>query len=199
MWYNNNNNYIKKEEYMKKKWELFISFFKIGAFTIGGGYAMIPLMQREIVEKKRWLKHDEVLDMVVISESTPGVLSVNFATYVGYKVAGIWGSIIATISVVIPSFIIILLISLFLDAFSSNQLIQYFLKGIKAGVVILLLSAVIKLLKINKFSYFNIAMMILTLIIVFTLKVSVFYLLIGGAIVGIIYGAFSFKGKMING
>lgn len=181
---------------MKKKWQLFISFFKIGAFTIGGGYAMIPLMQREIVEKKRWLDDEEVLNMVAISESTPGVLAVNFATYVGYKVAGLLGSIIATISVVIPSFIMILLISLFLNAFSSNQTIQSFLLGIKSAVVILLLMAVIKLLKINKFSLFNLMMMSLSLILIFTFKISVFYLLIGGAIIGIIYGVIKTKGEM---
>lgn len=173
---------------MKKTTELFFSFLKIGAFTIGGGYAMIPLMQQEIVEKKKWLKLEEVIDMVAISESTPGVLAVNFATYVGYRVAGVWGSIVATLSVVLPAFIIILLLSTVLAAYSDNSLIQAILKGIKAGVVVLLIRAIVKLIKICKLTPFNIVLIISTILVSLLVKGIVFYIIISGAIIGIIYG-----------
>ena len=182
-----------------KLWQLFISFFKIGAFTIGGGYAMIPLMHREIVEKKKWLKEEEALDMVAISESTPGVLAVNFATYVGQKVGGFIGSIVATLSVVLPSFIIIILISLFVEAFSDNQTIQSFLTGVKAGVVVLLFQAVWKLLKISKVTLFNLLMLSVTFFLSVFIGASVFYLLLAGALVGIVYGAFVTKEALRRG
>ena len=89
---------------MHKNLELFKSFLKIGAFTFGGGYAMIPLLEQEIVEKHGWIKEEDIVDIIAISESTPGVIAINFATYVGYKVSGFWGSLISTIGVALPSF-----------------------------------------------------------------------------------------------
>ena len=94
-------------------WELFATFFKIGLFTFGGGYAMISIIQRETVEKHKWVTDEDIMNMIVIAESTPGVIAVNSATFVGYKVAGVWGGILATFGVVSPSFLIIILISLF--------------------------------------------------------------------------------------
>ena len=173
---------------MKKTTELFLSFLKIGAFTIGGGYAMIPLMQQEIVEKKKWLKPEEVIDMVAISESTPGVLAVNFATYVGYKVAGFWGSIVATLSVVLPAFLIILLLSTVLAAYQDSAVVQAVLKGIKAGVVVLLMRAIVKLVKICRLTPFNLVMILATVLVSLLVKGIVFYVLISGALIGIIYG-----------
>ncbi|MDD3999320.1 MAG: chromate transporter [Bacilli bacterium] len=130
---------------MNKKLELFLTFFKIGAFTFGGGYAMIPLIREDIVEKKGWLSDDEMLDMLAIAESTPGVIAVNSATFVGYKIAGFWGSFFATLGVVIPSFIIILLIALFFEDFLQITIIANAFRGIRAGVTILILKAGIKL------------------------------------------------------
>ena len=112
--------------------DLFSTFFKIGAFTFGGGYAMIPLIQSDVVEKKGWINEEEMLDMIAIAESTPGVMAVNSATFVGYRIGGFWGSVCATIGVVIPSFFIILLITLFLDKFRSNPWVDAAFKGIRA-------------------------------------------------------------------
>lgn len=131
----------------KMLWELFSTLFKIGLFTFGGGYAMIAFFESEFVEKKKWLDKEEFLDMVAIAESTPGPIAINSATYVGYKNAGVLGAACATLGVVLPSFIIIFIISLFLDAFLSFELIGYAFKGIQAGVVYLILSAGIKMLK----------------------------------------------------
>ena len=173
---------------MKKTTELFLSFLKIGAFTIGGGYAMIPLMQQEIVEKKKWLKPEEVIDMVAISESTPGVLAVNFATYVGYKVAGLWGSIVATLSVVLPAFLIILLLSTVLAAYQDSAVVQFVLKGLETGVVVLSMQAIVKLVKICRLTPFNLVMILATVLVSLLVKGIVFYVLISGALIGIIYG-----------
>ena len=96
---------------------LFLTFFKIGLFTFGGGYAMIAVIERDIAEKKKWIEHEEFMDVIAIAESTPGPLAINSATYIGYKVGGVLGSLFATIGVALPSFVVIYVISLFFDAF----------------------------------------------------------------------------------
>jgi chromate transporter len=175
---------------MKKKilWELFSTLFKIGLFTFGGGYAMIAFFEREFVENKKWLDKDEFLDMVAIAESTPGPIAINSATYVGYKQAGALGSAFATLGVVLPSFIIIYIISLFLDAFLTFELVGYAFKGIQAGVVYLILSAGIKMLKGMEKKAMPIAIMCAVLICmvafsIFAVKFSaILFILISGVI-----------------
>ena len=108
----------------KTLWELFITFFKIGAFTFGGGYAMIPLIQRETVENKKWITDDDILEVVAIAESTPGPIAINSSTFVGYRVAGFWGAFFGTLGMVVPSFTIILIVSYVLRAFQDNQIFQ---------------------------------------------------------------------------
>ena len=136
---------------------LILVFLKIGAFSFGGGYAMIGIIQNEIVEKRKWIRQNDFFEIVVIAESTPGPISVNVATYVGYKVAGIIGSIFATLGLVLPSFIIIFVISLFYNEFISNEYVMKAFSGIKCGVMVLLLSTVFKLSsKIEKNAYFYI-------------------------------------------
>ena len=126
---------------------LFLSFFKIGAFTFGGGYAMLSLLENEFVSKRGWLTKDEFLDMVAIAESTPGPIAINSATFIGYKTAGAIGSAFATLGVVLPSFIIIYVISLFLDKFLALTLVANAFRGIQACVVYLIGSVGIKMLK----------------------------------------------------
>ena len=108
---------------ISRKWrqvvQLFLTFFKIGAFTFGGGYAMIALMEREVVDKRHWITEEDVMDIITIAESTPGVIAVNSATFIGYKTAGFWGAFFATLGVVIPSFTVIFIISLFFLEFKS--------------------------------------------------------------------------------
>lgn len=138
---------MKKENKIYQILILFITFLKVGAFTFGGGYAMIPIIQKEVVEKRKWATSGEILDILAISESTPGPISVNAATYVGFKVAGFWGSFFATLGLIIPSFIIIYIISLFYKTFMSWSIVQAAFKGISVGVIILLFMAVLKLRK----------------------------------------------------
>ena len=165
---------------------LFLTMLKIGLFTFGGGYAMIALLENEFVEKKKWLEKDEFLDVAAIAESTPGPIAINAATYIGYKNAGMIGSMIATLGICIPSFVIIYAISLFFDAFLSLTLVAYAFKGIQICVVYLILTAGLKMLKQMKKTAFNIIIISITLIcmVVFSLFAvkfsTIFYILISG-------------------
>ncbi len=127
--------------------DLFITFFKIGLFTFGGGYAMIPLIEDACVEKKKWITNDEMMNVTVVAESTPGPIAINCATFVGYKKGGFLGSVIASIGVVLPSFIIIFAISKFLDNFLEITVIANAFKGIKIAVGLLIIDAGIKFIK----------------------------------------------------
>jgi len=143
---------------MSKTGELFGTFFKIGAFTFGGGYAMVALLEHEFVEKKRWLTREEFLDMVAIAESTPGPVAVNSATYIGYKLAGVAG-----LAVCLPSFAVIYLISLFFDRFLQLTVVANAFKGIQACVIYLILSAGVKMLKNLQRTPFNTAVVAVVL------------------------------------
>ena len=166
---------------------LFLTMLKIGLFTFGGGYAMIALLENEFVEKKKWIEKDEFLDVAAIAESTPGPIAINAATYIGYKNAGIIGSMIATLGICIPSFIIIYTISLFFDAFLSLTLVAYAFKGIQICVVYLILTAGLKMLAHMKKNAFNMIIISTTLICMvmfslFAVKFStIFYIMISGA------------------
>jgi len=127
--------------------ELLLTFMKIGLFTFGGGYAMIPMMENHCVEKKQWITHEEMMDVTVIAESTPGPIAINCATYVGYRQRGFKGALIATLGMVLPSFAIIFLISLFLDNFLEIAWIARAFKGIKIAVGLLIFDAALTMLK----------------------------------------------------
>lgn len=167
---------------------LFITMFKISLFTFGGGYAMISLLENEFVSKKKWLDGDEFFDLIAIAESTPGPIAINCSTYIGYKIGGVIGSIIATLGMVIPSFVIIYVISLFLNSFLSITWVASAFKGIQICVIFLILSAGIKMFKQIKKDAFNIVIMALTFIVMVLITLfavdfsSIFFLLIGGAL-----------------
>lgn len=163
---------MKNDTFGYKLLTLFLTFLKVGLFTFGGGYTMIPIIQNEVTKKKKWINDIEILDIIAISESTPGPIAVNTATYVGYKVAGVLGSIVATIGLTIPSFAIILLISYFYKDFMQWQVIQAMFKGLKVGVIILLFNAVIKLKKGFKLGTIGVILFVLALAI--TLVFSIF-------------------------
>ena len=174
---------------------------KVGLFTFGGGYAMISLLDREFVERRSWITSDEFLDLVTIAESTPGPIAINCATYIGYKRAGILGSIGATLGMCIPSFTIIYLISLFFDRFLAVGWVAAAFDGIQACVVFLILSAGIKMLKKMKKTPFNLTVTSLTLISMVTLSLfavgfsSIFYILISGALGLLIFTVKYFSGR----
>ena len=130
---------------LTKARQLFGTFSKIGAFTFGGGYAMIPLIQREVTERRRWLEDRDILDIVAIAESTPGPIAINTATFVGYQVCGTPGAFCATLGVVLPSFLVIYAVSFVLRQFSDLVVVQYAFNGIRAGVLALLLKALLSM------------------------------------------------------
>ena len=173
---------------MKKYQTLFLTMLKIGLFTFGGGYAMIALLENAFVSRKKWIEKDEFLDMVAIAESTPGPIAINSATYLGYKILGVTGSLTATIAVCIPSFFIIYVISLFFDAFLSLTLVSYAFKGIQVCVIYLIFSAGIKLLKGIKKTALNISIICIVIAsmvfnTLFAIKFStVYYILIAGMV-----------------
>ena len=127
--------------------DLFLTFAKIGLFTFGGGYAMISMIENNCVERKQWITHDEMMNVTVIAESTPGPIAINCATFTGYKQAGFIGAFVATLGIVIPSFVVIYLISMFLDSFLELTIIANAFKGIKIAVGILILDAAISMIK----------------------------------------------------
>ena len=132
---------------MKLLPELFLTFAKIGLFTFGGGYAMISIVEETCVERKKWLTHEEMMNMTVIAESTPGPIAINCATFTGFKLAGFWGAVAATIGMVLPSFVIIFAISSFLDHFLEITVIAHAFRGIKIGVGLLILDAAFSMMK----------------------------------------------------
>lgn len=180
------------ENLFKKYFVLFITFFKIGLFTFGGGYAMIPLIQQEVTDKKKWMRAEEVADIIAISEATPGPLAINAATYVGYRVAGVFGTIFATIGLVIPSFVIIFIISLFLDQFMQIEIISHAFMGIKAAVALLVIMGSISLYKNMEKNVFTITLLIITIVVSLVLgflnsSISSVFFILGGALIGLVF------------
>ena len=175
--------------------ELFLIFAKIGLFTFGGGYAMISLIENNCVEKKKWITHDEMMNITVIAESTPGPIAINCSTYIGYKRMGFLGALVATLGMCIPSFTIIYLISLFFNSFLEIKWVASAFKGIQACVIFLILTAGVKMLKKIKKTAFNVAVMVITfsamlLFSLFSVSFSsIFYILIFGALGLVIYTA----------
>ncbi len=173
---------------MKKYISLFLTMLKIGLFTFGGGYAMIALLEHELVEKKRWLEKDEFLDMTAVAESTPGPIAVNMATFLGYKRGGLFGAAAATLGVCLPSFAIIFVITLVFDAFLSLKPVFWAFKGVQVGVIFLILSAGVRMLKGMKKTPLNVAAVAavaLSMTVCSLLAVrfsAVFYILICGAV-----------------
>jgi chromate transporter len=182
---------MKKEN---KKISLFATFFKIGLFTFGGGYAMISLMQKEVVENRKWITEDDMSDMIVISESTPGPVSVNVATFVGYRVAGVFGALCATLGVIVPSILIISLLYPVLGMLQENVIFQSAFFGIRAAVIALILKTFINMFKKTPKDIFSISIMALAFITTFLFGIDAIYLILVAALAGVLY-SYSFLGK----
>ncbi len=166
--------------------ELFIAFFKIGLFTIGGGYAMLPMLRREVVEKYKWASDEEMMDYFAIGQSTPGIIAINTATFIGYKKKGILGGIFATLGVVFPSWIIIIGIALFYNQFSSNPYVESAFTGIRVVVIVLILNAVIRMGKKAIKNWYSLLIFITAFVFVAFINVSAIYVILAAGILGII-------------
>lgn len=179
-------------------WDLFLTFAKIGLFTFGGGYAMIANIREVVVAQKQWLDEEELFQVITVAESTPGPIAINLATYVGYQKCGVPGSLASTVGVVLPSLVIIYLISLFLDAFMANPIVAYAFTGIKCAVAFLILNAGADMLcKIEKkpltMCVFFSVLAFLLLGEVFAVEFSSIVLILLGGLLGILVHTLSRK------
>ena len=165
---------------------LFLTFFKIGAFTFGGGYAMIPLIQTEAVEKHKWVTDEDILNIIAIAESTPGPIAINSATFVGYRAAGYLGSACATVGVVLPSFVIILLIANVLREFQQLTVVQYAFQGIRAGVLALLCKSLWTMYKKAPKGWVPYAIMAGAFVLSAFTNVNILLVIIGCAVAGLL-------------
>jgi len=172
---------------------MFITFFKIGAFTFGGGYAMIPIIQEELVDKKKWIDDDEFMDAIAVAQGSPGPVAVNTSIYVGYKIKGLPGAISATLGTVLPSLLIILAIAMFFYQYRENAIIDKVFLGIRPAVVALILSAVYKMMKKSKFGYKRLLISLGTVLIIVFFSISPIYLIIAAGIGGIVYNKVKVK------
>ena len=172
---------------MKELIVMFFSFFKIGAFTFGGGYAMIPLIEKEVVESKKWISKDDFTDILVISQSFPGALPVNSSLFIGYKLGGVLGAIVALLGVIIPSFLIILTIATFFMKFRDNYIVDNVFKGIGGAVPVLVLVAVRSLSKSVKKNTINILITITCVVSITVFNVHPVIMIFLAAIYGIIF------------
>lgn len=171
---------------MKELFDLFWTFCKIGALTFGGGYAMLPLIQREIVENKKWSTEKGILDYYAVGQCTPGVIAVNTATFIGYKLKGIIGGIVATLGVIFPSIVIILIIATFLQNFADLAIVQSAFAGIRVAVVALIITTVVKLIKSSIKDYLGVIIAIIAFVISAFIGLSPVYVVIAAALTGFI-------------
>ncbi|MDR1974272.1 MAG: chromate transporter [Bacteroidales bacterium] len=165
--------------------KLFFTFIKIGTFTFGGGYAMLTLVKRAVVEKNKWIEEKEFLDMIALVQSLPGVFAVNTALYVGRKTSGIKGSIAAMFGAIIPSVIIILLLAIFGSAYRDNEIVEKVFKGIRPCVVALILAPAVTMIRSAGISWKNIWLPIVAIALVGFLNVSPVYVIVGAAVAGV--------------
>jgi chromate transporter len=174
----------------KQYLELFLVFFKIGAFTFGGGYAMVPLIRNEVVNKKKWLADNEFMDMLALAQSVPGPISLNTAIFVGNKRLGFKGSLFTGAGIILPSFIIILLIAIVFTQFKDNQVVERIFRGVRPAVVALIVAPLLGLGKSAGIKISNIWVPITVPLLVWLLKISPVYIILFSAIFGILYFLF---------
>lgn len=168
--------------------KLFGIFCKIGMFTIGGGYAMVPLIEDEIVRKRKWIAQDDFLDLLAIAQSAPGVFAVNISIFVGYKLRGIRGSLVTTLGSVLPSFVIILGIAMFFSNFRDNVIVEKIFKGIRPAVVALIAAPTFNMAKSARINRYTIWIPIFSALLIWLFGFSPIWIIIGAGVGGYIYG-----------
>ncbi len=188
-----------KSSRLKLLANLFVSFAKIGVMTFGGGLAMLPMLERELVENRKWVKTEEILDYYAVGQCTPGIIAINTATFVGYKQSKILGAIFATAGMVFPSLVIISVIAAVLSNFADIPAVQHAFAGIRIAVCALITSAVIKLAKSNVKSLVQIIIAVAAFIIIAVFGASPVVVVIGSAVAGLVLGKFGLVGKKKEG
>ncbi|WP_066504018.1 chromate transporter [Abyssisolibacter fermentans] len=167
--------------------EMFLIFFKIGGFTFGGGFAMIPLIERELVDNKGWANREDIVDILALCQSIPGSIAVNCATFIGYKIGGIKGAVSSIIGVTLPSFLIITLIAEFFTSFLHTKIVEAAFMGIRASVVALIITAVIKTAKVSIIDKTTAFIAIITTLLIVFISINPIWLIICGGLFGVVY------------
>ena len=175
--------------------EAFKIFFKIGAFTIGGGYAMVPLIEDEVVNKKKWIEQDDFLDLLAIAQSAPGILAVNIAIFVGYRLRGVKGSLVTSLGSILPSFLMILAIALFFSAYKDNPYVEKVFKGIRPAVVALIAAPVFRMGKKAKLTWTTIWIPVVAALLIWLMGVSPIWIIIMAGVGGYLYGRWNNNGQ----
>ena len=175
---------------MRFYWETFKTFFKIGAFTLGGGYAMIPIIQSEVVEKRKWIEKDQFLDLIAIAQSCPGVFAINISIFIGYKLRKLRGALCTTLGTALPSFLIILLIAMFFHRFMEVGWIAAMFRGIRPAVVALIAAPTFKLAKSAKIRLSNCWIPIIAALLIWLMGVNPVFIIIAAGLGGYIYGRY---------
>lgn len=186
-------------KHIKELWTLYTAFFKIGLLTFGGGYAMLPMIEKEVVEKHKWATLDEVMDYFAISQCTPGVIAVNSATFIGYKTKGILGGIFATLGVITPSIIIITLVATVLNTFYENKYVKAAFQGIGVAVCAILVQAILKIGKSGIVDWFTAILAIVAFLTAFFFNISTIWIIIAAGIIGIVFKTFKESRRQKNG
>ena len=168
--------------------KLFVTFFKIGLFTIGGGYAMIPLIERDIVDRNGWVSKERFLDLLALSQSAPGVFAVNISTFIGYRLRGVPGSLAAALGCVAPSVIIILLIALFFNTFRDNEVVNNVFLGLRPAVVALIAAPVFSVAKSAKIGWSTVWIPLLSALLIVLFGVSPVYIILAAGVGGFLWG-----------
>lgn len=188
----------KGESRIKLLCRLFVSFAKIGVMTFGGGLAMLPMLERELVEGRKWVTHEEILDYYAVGQCTPGIIAVNTATFVGYKQSKVLGAISATLGMVFPSLVIISVIAAVLSNFADIPAVQHAFAGIRIAVCALITVAVIKLAKSNVRSLVQILIAVAAFVVIAVFGASPVVVVVGSAVTGLVLGGFGLIGKKKN-
>lgn len=173
--------------------EAFSIFFKIGAFTIGGGYAMVPLIENEIVTRRKWIEPNDFIDLLAIAQSAPGILAVNISIFIGYRLRGIRGSIITALGTVLPSFLIILAVALFFHNFKDNVIVERIFKGIRPAVVALIAAPTFSMARSARINRYNIWIPVVSALLIWLLNFSPIWIIIAAGTGGYLYGKFKAK------
>lgn len=171
---------------MKELWELFVVFMRMGAFTFGGGYAMLPIIQKEIVEKRNWATNEEIMDYYAIGQMTPGIIAVNTATFIGYKLKGIIGGIVATLGMVTPSLVIITIIAAFFKNFAHYPVVQHAFGGIRLVVIALIIQTVYTMAKKTIHDKLTIALFVVGFILLIVTPISPVWIIVCSALIGLV-------------
>lgn len=167
---------------------MFITFAKIGAFTLGGGYAMVPIMEKEIVDRKQWLTHEEFMDILIVAQSTPGLFAINMASHIGNKARGVVGGIIGSLGVALPSIVAILLIAMFFRAFKENVYIEKIFMGVRPAVVALIAAPCFSMARTAKITLYNVWIPIVACILITAFGVSPIWIILVAGVLGFLWG-----------